>query len=70
MQEENLDIEPEIPDIVCGTFDKEIFYATVFYKGQLFGIKEVGMPQLLGSIEIAVENRNEANDLRRSANND
>ena len=69
MENEKPEPEVEVASIVGGWFDGS-YMAVVHYKGEVFGIKEANERQLLGSIKIAVEKRSEANDLRRSANND
>lgn len=69
MQEEKSEPELEKADVVGGYFDGN-YMAVVHYKGEVFGIKETNERQLLGSIKIAVEKRNEANDLHRSSTDD
>ena len=59
----------EVADIIGGYFDGN-YMAVVHYKGDVFGIKETNERQLLGSIKIAVEKRNESDALFRSPGND
>ena len=61
--------EPEIASVIGGWFDGS-YMAAVYYKGEVFGIKEESELQLMGSIKIAVDKRNEGDDLRRSPTDD
>lgn len=56
----------EIADVVGGYFDGK-YMATVFYKGEVFGIKEANEYQLLESIKIAIEKRDEQNEMGRTS---
>lgn len=58
----------EIADVIGGYFDGK-YMATVFYKGEVFGIKETSEHQLLESIKIAIEKRDEDDLLRSTRNN-
>lgn len=58
----------EIADVITVYFDGK-YMATVFYKGEVFGIKEASEYQLLESIKIAIEKRDEDDLLRSTRNN-
>jgi hypothetical protein len=52
----------EVAEVIGGCWGNGIYSATVLYKGELFGIKEANEKQLLESIRIAVDKRNEVNE--------
>jgi hypothetical protein len=51
-----------VAEVIGGCWGNGIYSATVLYKGELFGIKEANEKQLLESIRIAVDKRNEVNE--------